>query len=158
MIGEKERYHGVMLHRILRGSEGVAVTLEMMNGFGGLSYLVNDSTPLYVKYSTSRTTPWAFTFTPEQRDNVIELDRAYQMVWLAFVCGNEGVLAVKWDWADENLIKVTDNGSFSLTITRRRSHQFRISGAGAVGGPIPVAESTFPRDIIASSLRNATWE
>jgi hypothetical protein len=152
VIGEKERYHGIAIYRLIRGAQGSSVAVEAIEGFGGVAYLINGRVPIYLKYSTSRISPWAFSFAVEQRVNVTELRGTYGLAWLVFVCGNEGVVAADWEWASQELIRSPDLGAFSLTISRRRLHQFRISGAGAQGGSIPIAEKTYPDAVLVSSI------
>ena len=154
MIGEKERYHGVALLRLLRGlSGGSPLNVEATEAYGGVVYLINDRAPMYVKYSTNRASPWAFSFTDEQRVNVEDLECIYGLVWLVFVCGNEGVLTAEWRWVRERVVRSDDFDAFSVTISRRRAHQFRISGSGTESGSLAVAESAFPREVIASARR-----
>ncbi|WP_138944560.1 hypothetical protein [Plantibacter sp. M259] len=140
MIGEKLRYHGVALARLI-AEAGEEVTIEPLKDTSRCAYTVNNVV-IFVKYSTSRLSPWKFGFSDDQRTELEELATGFTAIWIVLVCGNEGVLAVPWVDVLADLLKDKDGGAFSLQASRRKHEKFRLSGAR--GTPLRIAETDFP--------------
>ena len=141
MIGEKERYHGVALARLIQDSEG-AVLLTSWNTVSRCAYVMNEATVLFLKYSTNRLSPWPFVFSAEQKDELSDLSGMFEAVWLVMVCGNEGIIAVPWNAANARLLPNSHAGAFSLQASRKPGQKFRVGGSGLK--PLFVSESSFP--------------
>lgn len=141
MIGEKEAAHGAALARLIQNA-GSAVTIESWSTVSRSAYVVNDRVGLYMKYSTKRLSPWTFEFAPEHALELDGLRQVVDTVWLVLVCGPVGVVSENWDVVRDRTLATRDDGSFSLSISRRPGQKFRLSGARQK--PLLVSESSFP--------------
>lgn len=82
-----------------------------------------------IKYSTNRLTPWQFVVTSDQTAELQSRSSEYDLVWLALVCGPDGVAALDWRVIEEVLPPHAESHpSFSLQVKRRRRQQYRVSG------------------------------
>lgn len=128
MIGEKERFHGVVLSRIIAASESGAHIKPLREGSRSC-YSVGACNAIMVKYSTNRLTPWQFVVTPEQCAELRALSASYDVVLLILVCGPDGVVAIDWETVGPALPSTGHKYTgFSLLVKRRRREQYRVSG------------------------------
>lgn len=146
MIGEKLRYHGVALTRLVQDA-GETVSLQSLSGTSRCAYLVNDEVVVFLKYATSRLSPWRFGFSADQRRQLDILSVQFTATWIVLVCGNEGVLTVPWAQVEAELTQSRESNAFSLQASRRRGEKFRLSGASEK--PFVISESDFPARLLA---------
>lgn len=90
MIRQVEQYHGIALARLVRGELAVTVGTRSHEDYRAV-YTVNDCVALYVKYSTSRLSPWTFGFRVEHQDEIRQLRAAFGEVFVTLVCGLDGI-------------------------------------------------------------------
>lgn len=140
MIGEKVRYHGVALARLIADA-GEEVTIAALKDTSHCAYAVN-GIAIFVKYSTSRLSPWRFGFSDDQRTELEELAIEFPAVWIVLVCGTEGIVTAPWVDVLADLLKEKDEGAFSLQASRRKREKFRLSGARET--PLRISENDFP--------------
>lgn len=146
MIGEKLRYHGVALARLVQDA-GTSLTIRARKETSRCAYIVNDEFAIFVKYSTSRLSPWRFAFSAEQRTELEDLAAEYPATWIVLVCGHEGVLTILWAEVLTDLPKQNDAGGFSLQGSRKRREKFRLSGARET--PLLISENDFPTRLLS---------
>lgn len=94
MISDFERYHGSVIRDLVVSADR-PISICSCDEMGRVnSYLIDDWLVLHIKHSSKRIPPWSFTFTDE---NLVELDRLVRpgrSLWLALVCGQDGVVAM----------------------------------------------------------------
>ncbi len=49
---------------------------------------------VFIKYSAMRLTPWRFTFHIEQVSELLDLEIEYEMAFVVFVCGVDGLVTL----------------------------------------------------------------
>jgi hypothetical protein len=124
MMEKSEFYHGAAVVRIIEDSRCQGIS---KCEYG---YLVNGNKLAYMKYSTKAQSPWRFTLSA---DDIARLERAvglYEKCVVGFVCGGDGVCAVRWEIVEELL------GSAPGWIAAKR----RFSGCYSVSGPLGTLE------------------
>jgi len=146
MIGEKLRYHGVALARLVQDS-GTALSIRARKETSHCAYAINDDRIIFVKYATSRMSPWRFGFSAEQRNELDALYAEFPPTWIVLVCGGEGVLTIPWSDVLAGLLKENDEGAFSLQASRKRGQKFRLSGARDT--PLLISENDFPTSVLS---------
>ena len=138
MISEYENYHGVVLRSIIVESPS-EISIDKFDQFGRLdAFILNYATGVYIKYSSKRLSPWAFSFTLEQMHELEKLTlRTQGSAWIAFVCGQDGVACIEvGEFA--SVTEANAGGVASLRITRQRNALYRVSGnSGTLGRAIP---------------------
>lgn len=144
MIGEREIYHGVALARLIQDG-GQRIDIASWSSISRSAYVLDDSMPLYIKYSTKRLSPWSFEFSADHAGELRDLAELFGEVWVVLVCGPVGVVAESWS-AVSRIASARADDSFSLAVNWRPNHKYRLSGAGSK--PLMVSDSAFPRNVL----------
>jgi hypothetical protein len=128
MIGEFEYYHGVAIRSLVTASAG-GVFLKSIDGYGRLnSYVMNDRIGIHIKHSAKRLSPWQFTFTAPQLAELLELAEKFERVWLIFVCGPDGLVAVTLKEFCDISTAGPQTVALPVRVDRGRNTMYRISG------------------------------
>src|SRR5262245_35725353 len=94
MIKDFEYYHGVALRSIIANSPG-CITIKAHDFTGRMnSYLLNERVAIHIKHSAKRLSPWQFNFNMIHLQELLGLSQETKFVWLVFICGPDGVVAV----------------------------------------------------------------
>lgn len=126
MIPDAHRYYGAAFCSIVDASNAPVVIKripELPAGF----YLLNDRIPIYIKYSTSRKSPWIFTFHEEHQRAQQQLYEKYGECLTAFVCGSDGIASLIYG----DFRKVLDSdfeAQESISIRRRQNEMYKVTG------------------------------
>lgn len=127
MIGKVEQYHGSVLVRVLRAlPKGAHIRLfsEDMN----CAYVVNEQTVLYVKHSSSRLTPWIFTMTVAQGEEIRQLQRKFRSFYSMFVCNNDGIAVLDSLQFAQIIGDVPLAADAGIRISRPKRRMYSVSG------------------------------
>lgn len=90
MILQVEQYHGVALARLVRAGSPSEIRLRVHSAVGA-AYVLEDRIAPYVKHSTSRMSPWMFTFSSGHRKEVAMLHDEFSDLFIVLVCGGDGI-------------------------------------------------------------------
>ncbi|WP_313247777.1 hypothetical protein [Stenotrophomonas acidaminiphila] len=123
-IQKQEFYEGAALHQLIRGSSQLISVL-----YSSPLFVFDGSLQVYLKYSTAKRSPWAFTFMPEEQ--ILLCQRAQEMsLVIGLVCGSDGVAALPYD-AYARVAKIK---SSALRVSCKRNHRqhFEIGGPDGV--------------------------
>ncbi|MGH9533849.1 MAG: hypothetical protein ACRD2E_03220 [Terriglobales bacterium] len=117
-IKKEEFYKGAAIYRLIR------------QGGASLSYeepfiLLNGSQRIWLKYSTACRSPWAFTFTPEERVLLRSAASANVLV-IGLVCASDGVAAL--DFEDFTSVAGETADPVSISCARRHRGRYRVGG------------------------------
>jgi hypothetical protein len=147
LIGELERYHGVALVRLVRGAASHGQT-PMLASRGRSAYVVNDRVGLYMKYSTNRLSPWAFSFSRSHQQELEALASEYETAFLVLVCGQDGVACLTRTELARILNDDYQNVEW-VKASRRARQKYLITGSDNRHG-FKVADSEFPSKVFAA--------
>ncbi len=143
---EFEYFHGAVITKLIHGA-----TRPLKIGTASsdnASYLLDDKVGLYLKYSTSRMSPWAFTFTDYQQRSLSELFGQCERTFLLLICNEDGVATVP-----SGDIRVLLDSEFHPTewvrVERPPRGSYRVHGNdGSLKRTVP--QSDFPGSILRS--------
>lgn len=143
MIHEFEFYHGAVLTKLASQSSHVKI-----GGYGDsrAAYIINDSIGLYIKHSTNRLTPWSFSFSREQQNELRNMSQVYDgRLFLALVCGKDGIACLSF--SELKLVLDDDHGDHEwIRISRRPREKYAVKGSdGSL--KFKVAYTDFPEKI-----------
>jgi hypothetical protein len=94
MIRDFEFFHGAALTKLVRSCQ--RVTIAPFKGSSNASYVVNDCCGLYLKHSSSRMSPWSFTFHRDHQQEIDELHRRFGYVVVGLICNDDGVVGLDY--------------------------------------------------------------
>jgi hypothetical protein len=127
MIKEIEKSHGVVLYRLIKQNSN-GVLIAPIEEFGTGFFCVNTVFALSIKYSTSRLSPWKFSFTSEQRDQLARLNSQFASPSLALVCGQDGLAIIEYsEWLD--LTNDDQCKTLWIRVSRRKNEMYSITGS-----------------------------
>lgn len=128
MIKEFEQYHGVVIREVVVCSPST-VNIEAADHFGRVnSYLIDGNVGLYVKHSSKRMTPWQFTFHDEHIGEIHELEKRSQAVWIALVCGTDGIVLISADELRE-MNEESESSTWFVRVSRDRHTMYHLNGS-----------------------------
>ena len=94
MIRDFEFFHGAALARLVHA--GGRLTMGSFREASRAAYVVNDECGLYLKHSSSRMSPWQFTFLRRHQDEVDRLRVVTERLVVGFVCNDDGVVGLTY--------------------------------------------------------------
>lgn len=125
MIRDIEFFHGAALARLVRS--GQRVTLAPFKGWSNASYLVNDCCGLYLKHSSSRMSPWGFTFHRDQQDEIDEMHRLFGRTVVGLICNDDGVVGL--DYTEFRTVLDTNHEAVeAIGISRKPRGMYMVKG------------------------------
>lgn len=151
MIAEYERYHGIVLRELIVRAPG-PLLIEARGETGRVnSFCVNGRTCMYIKHSAKRLPPWQFSFNRESLSEIEVQAQGHSSLWLALVCGLDGVLALT---ADEfrSITAVKDDVARFIRVDRDRNTMYRVYGNA---GKLRNAKARGVAAVIADAFRGA---
>lgn len=144
MIREFEYYHGVALRDIVVCCRPKGASIRLADERGRLnSYILDDELGLHIKHSSGRVPPWQFVFSADALKEVNGLKAEARSVWLAFVCGEDGVVFLP----ESDFFEVNSGiDSAYIRIDRDKRTMYRINGSS---GPLRKAIKRGAQPLIA---------
>jgi hypothetical protein len=138
MIHEFEKYHGIALRQLIIEASDEGLSLRVEDSRGRLnSFVMNDSVGLHIKHSAKRMPPWQFTFDAENCEELSSLGDHSTQIWIALVCGPDGVVCLTYDEFLAVNPKDCDATAF-VRIDRDKRAMYRVRGSeGALSGAKP---------------------
>jgi len=127
MIKEFEKFHGMVLARMIHDYKKPSI-IEPYPSKDNSSYIINNKIGIYIKYSKKRLSPWRFSFTKEHQDEIQKMKKKLKMVFVVFVCNDDGIAALSF-----NELKLVLNEDHKETewvaIKRRTREKYSVSGS-----------------------------
>lgn len=127
MIKEFEFFHGLVFARILHRTQQT-LSIKLFQSSSNASYILNETTGVYVKYSSKRMTPWRFTFRSEHQAEIDLLKANFDKVFLLLVCNDDGVVCLSYS----ELKQLLDNQHEPIewiSATRHKREMYAVKGS-----------------------------
>jgi hypothetical protein len=140
MIHEFEFYHGAVLTKIALG--GKDSSIRSYESPSRSSYVIDGKIGLYIKHSTSRLTPWTFSFAKEHQDEIEKMEKELGDVFVALVCDKDGIACLNFKELKVVLDEVHGESEW-IRVSRRPREKYTIKGSDGKLG-FKVAYSDFP--------------
>lgn len=126
MISSASKYYGLVLHHVLDSVDGPVEIRRAFRDCAGF-YILNEATPLFIKYTTKRLGPWTFNFHHDhQLRQQLLFERLGECI-MVFVCGRDGIAALR----HKDLRAVLDehfDEQETVSIRRRHNKMYQIHG------------------------------
>jgi hypothetical protein len=133
MADEYELYHGMVLRQILVESNST-ISLQVDDQSGRIdSFVIDGRTAIHIKHSKKRLPPWQFTFSRDNIEELIGLDRKYEHLFLCFVCEKDGVVVLSPD----EFLRIagpSTSETYFVRVDRSRNTMYSVNGSS---GPLP---------------------
>lgn len=143
MITERDKFYGVVLRHLTRHEE-LSNVREVGDKAG--HFCLNDNAFLLVKYSSSDTAPWRFTFRPDDIRTLIDDQNEGGLFggsYVCLVCGFKSLFALREDEWSTLLDLGGRSRQQTLSVRKDLRSSFEVRGtSGQLGHKIPA--SRFP--------------
>ncbi len=147
MIRELERYHGAALARLVRSEDGAAVTLCLHEDYRSV-YTLDNRVALYMKYSTSRLSPWTFGFKVEHQEEIAGLRDEFDETFVTLICGTDGIACLSGSEYQRVLDDDPRNGEW-IRVARSARQKYAVSGSDG-RGICRIGDSEYPAKVYAA--------
>lgn len=127
MIKEYEYLHGVVFSRLCN-VYGTSVSIRPYTEQGYSSYVVNDVTGLYIKYSGKRLNPWRFSFTEGHQNEILRMHQEYGQVFIALVCNIDGVVVLSYKEFKE-ILDEEHSAHEWVSVSRTKRKMYSVAGS-----------------------------
>ncbi|WP_407490750.1 hypothetical protein [Elizabethkingia anophelis] len=127
MIKEFEFYHGVVFSKLIHNiPEGISIKLYPSPS--NASYVINDNIGIYIKHSTKRMSPWRFSFQKCHQDEIFDMQKGLNNVFVLLVCGEDGVVALSYEEL-KTILDYTHDEIEWISASRTRNKDYEIKGS-----------------------------
>jgi hypothetical protein len=96
MIREFEFFHGPVIARIVHATQS-PISIEPYPSPSNASYVLNRKVGLFIKHSARRMTPWRFSFAKVHQDEIAEMKKRLNQVFLILVCNDDGIVCLSYE-------------------------------------------------------------
>lgn len=156
MIREHELYHGATLLKLLSsGTQSIEIKPFSASATKS-AYVINGKIGLYLKHSSLRMSPWAFTFQPAHQAELVEMEEALDEVFLLLICERDGVAVLTSDDI-KMVLNIGHKATQWVSVKRGKREQYQVKGSNGLL-PFKVADSDYPKKIIAALKSLKTGE
>jgi hypothetical protein len=115
---------------------------------GRSAYMLDRRVALYIKYSTSRLSPWSFSLSRSHQLELEELAARCEAVFLVLVCGRDGLACISRSELNRVLDDVYQETEW-VRVSRRARQKYLITGTDDRRG-FKVADSEFPAKVVTA--------
>jgi len=126
MISDYNRYYGCVFCFLVDRLQSTISIRRLSVGVQGF-YIVNETVPLYIKFSRTRKGPWSFNFQKDHQKQYSELVSRYRNCVTVLVCGKDGLVALEHDQLREILDDQFEDQE-SVTVRRKLGHMYSVKG------------------------------
>jgi hypothetical protein len=127
MTDEYEFYHGSVLWTLIVGCNS-PISIGVDDKMGRVdSFSINGEVAIHIKHSAKRLSPWQFTFSRDNVEELIELDAKHKSLFVCLVCGDDGILAISPD----EFLQVSGpakSETYWIRVERPRNKMYEVSG------------------------------
>lgn len=159
-INNSEKYYGVVVLRILKalGEAIPTTTFSVKTGQSLSSFAIHGISPktigkgkicsigLFIKISNKRVTPWSYSFDKVHQDEIAQLKKTHDQVFIAFVAADDGIACIDFEQLKELLDSRHEEQEW-VRVSRKLHKTYRIKGNdGSLERPLP--RNSFPMNIV----------
>lgn len=141
-MNNSDFFHGAIFSRIV---EFKSVNLEKYSD-NNSSYIIDNKTVVYIKYSQKRISPWTFSFSKSHVDEIKKIKSDKEFLFIVLLCNDDGICCLNF----QEFCTVTSIESeiFPKWIKAQRQQGEKYAVSGSDGElKYKIGNSDFPRKI-----------
>jgi hypothetical protein len=144
MIKEFEFYHGTVFSQIFHSLDR-NISIRPYNKSDNASYVINNNTGIYIKYSTKRLTPWRFSFLKRHQDEILEMKNNLTEIFLLLVCNNDGIVILSFNDL-KRILNETHQEIEWVSVSRNKRQMYTVCGSDG-DLKFKISQNDFPSKI-----------
>jgi hypothetical protein len=140
-ITNSEKYYGTVILRLIShlGVKLPKVKFSISGGDSNSAFIIEGNSPsligkgsystagLFIKISNKRLSPWRYTFLKRHQDEIAQLHKRFGQVFIAFVCGDDGIACVDFDELKSILDEHHEEQEW-VSVSRKLNQNYRMKG------------------------------
>jgi len=135
-------FHGVVFSRIIDNSPN---HIEKYGG-NNSSYIINNKTSIYIKYSRERISPWIFSFAKTHIEEINKVKNGFENIFIVLVCNDNGICCLNYQ--EFCTVISVESNDFPKWIKARRQKGEKYAVTGSDGKlTYKIGDSDFPQKI-----------
>ncbi len=135
-------FHGAVFSIIIDNSPSFIKKYDRNNS----SYIINDKTSIYIKYSQKRISPWTFGFAKTHIEEVSRLKDELENTFIVLVCNDNGICCLTYH--EFCTVISVESNLFPKWIKARRQKGEKYGVTGSDGRlTYKIGDSDFPQKI-----------
>lgn len=123
MLKPSDFFHGVLLTRLLDHEE---LYIRKHPYFS--AYIINNII-YYIKYSKNRISPWTFSFSETHINELIDLRKNYENVYIALICNEDGICCLNFQEFKTVIAVENINYPKWIKAIRQKREKYSVSGS-----------------------------
>jgi len=145
MIKNYERFFGAVFTRMATHSDD-GVNILKFPSKSNASFVVNNQFGLYIKYSSSRLSPWQFSFAKEHQDEILEMRGYFEHVFVIFVCNDNGIACLNFEELKQILDEHHQDTEW-IRVSRNKREKYSVAGTDGKLN-FKIGDSDFPKKVL----------
>lgn len=135
-------FHGAVFSRIIDNSP---TCVEKYSG-NNSSYVINNKTSIYIKYSQKRISPWTFSFAKTHIEEINKVKNGLENIFIVLVCNDNGICCLNYQ--EFCTVISVESNYFPKWIKARRQKGEKYAVTGSDGKlTYKIGDSDFPQKI-----------
>lgn len=135
-------FHGAVFSRIIDNSP----THIEKHGDNNSFYVINNKTPIYIKYCQKRISPWTFSFAKTHIEEISKVKNGFENVFVLLVCNDNGICCLNYQ--EFCTVISVESNDFPKWIKARRQKGEKYAVSGSDGKlTYKIGDSDFPQKI-----------
>jgi len=161
-FSKEQEQKGIVMLNLLEdlGSKLSSCSITLFKGTSRSSFNFNVhhhslnipiSIGLFIKTSNRRHSPWKYSFHKQHQEEIHDLERICDHIYVVFVNGRDGIICLDRDML-RSILDTNFEEVENVSISRKLNQYYRVKGRdGKLEKPIP--RNTFP-DLIIEFIKN----
>lgn len=135
-------FHGAVFSRII-DTYPICVKKHSDNNS---SYVINNKTSIYIKYSQKRVSPWTFSFAKTHIEEINKVKNALENIFIVLICNDNGICCLNYQ--EFCTVISIESNYFPKWIKARRQKGEKYAVTGSDGKlSYKIGDSDFPQKI-----------
>lgn len=136
-------FHGSALHKLVQSKLCNSIQSVPNNNS---AYLINNSKCIYLKHSEKRMSPWRFTFSLSNAQEIFRLYNKFNNIFNVLVCSDNGICCLNFD-EFKRIISLEDTFFPKwIAVSRNKGQKYSVVGSD-VKIRYKIGNSDFPRKL-----------
>ena len=158
-ITTSEKYYGAVILRLISdlGEKLPKDKFSISGGESNSAFLIEGNTPsifgkgsyasagIFIKISNKRLSPWRYTFLKKHQDEIVTLYEKCGQVYIAFVCGDDGIACIDFDELKSILDEHHEEQEW-VSVSRKLNQNYRVKGNDGIYSKA-LSRANFPKNI-----------
>lgn len=126
MISDTARLHGSFFIGLLDAID-FPVSIEKGRKNSGCYYVLNRTTPVYLKHSSRRKGPWTFNFFRSHQKTQLSLYEEFGECFTCLICGTDGIVGLSMETLRQALDDQFEEQEY-LIVRRKLNTMYHVYG------------------------------